>query len=51
MPLYSLGFMNIERQFGTIGIVGVFEAMKIMNMVSEDPIFGVSYTPEGEKFI
>ena len=31
-PLYSLGYMDIKRQYSTFGVVGLFEALKILGM-------------------
>ncbi|MGC8901781.1 MAG: anaerobic ribonucleoside-triphosphate reductase [Fervidobacterium sp.] len=50
LPLYNLGLMDLNRQYGTIGINGLFEAMEILGLTYED-IDGVKYTQEGEKFI
>ena len=30
LPLYSLGFMELKKQYSTIGIVGFYEAMQIL---------------------
>ncbi|AEH50336.1 anaerobic ribonucleoside-triphosphate reductase [Pseudothermotoga thermarum] len=49
LPLYNLGLMKLERQYGTIGINGFFEALEILGLVNYGPD-GVSYTKEGEEF-
>lgn len=30
LPLYNLGFMDLKTQFSTVGIIGFYEAMKII---------------------
>lgn len=37
-PLYSLGFMDIKKQYSTCGIIGLNEAVEIMgyNILSEE---------------
>jgi ribonucleoside-triphosphate reductase len=42
-PLYSLGFMNLKRQYSTCGLVGVNEACEIMKLSI--------LTEEGQDFI
>ncbi len=49
LPLYNLGLMDLNRQYGTVGINGFFEALEILGMVEYGPD-GVKYTSEGEKF-
>ncbi|MCD6550769.1 anaerobic ribonucleoside-triphosphate reductase, partial [Thermotoga sp.] len=50
LPLYENGLMLLERQYGTIGITGVWESASIMGMTTED-VDGLKYTKEGEKFV
>jgi len=50
LPLYSKGLMDLNRQYGTIGIIGVWEAVSIMNM-TQNSFEGVNYTKKGEKFV
>ncbi|AIY86110.1 MULTISPECIES: anaerobic ribonucleoside-triphosphate reductase [unclassified Thermotoga] len=50
LPLYENGLMLLNRQYGTIGITGVWESASIMGLTTED-IDGLKYTEEGEKFI
>lgn len=50
LPLYNLGLMDLNRQYGTVGINGLYEAMEILRLTYED-IDGIKYTPEGEEFI
>ncbi len=42
LPLYSSGMMQLEDQFATVGITGLFEAMKVLG--------GITYTKQGEVF-
>ncbi|MEJ5258049.1 MAG: anaerobic ribonucleoside-triphosphate reductase [Fervidobacterium sp.] len=50
LPLYNLGLMDLNRQYGTVGINGVYEAMEILGLTTVD-IDGVKYTQEGEEFV
>ncbi|ODN30414.1 anaerobic ribonucleoside-triphosphate reductase [Fervidobacterium thailandense] len=49
LPLYSLGLMDLNRQYGTVGINGLYEALEILGLTTED-IDGLKYTEEGEDF-
>ncbi len=49
LPLYNLGLMSLDRQYGTIGITGFFEALEILGLV-EYSSDGTKYTNEGEQF-
>jgi len=49
LPLYTLGLMDLNRQYGTVGINGLFEALEILGLTTED-IDGLKYTEEGETF-
>jgi len=46
LPLYSYELLDMKRQFSTIGITGVFEAIKILKGVSENST-GVYYNEDG----
>lgn len=48
LPLYSHEMMSIDNQFATVGINGVFEAMKILGGVKENKN-GYAYTDRGVK--
>jgi len=50
LPLYNLGLMDLNRQYGTVGINGLYEAMEILGLTTMD-IDGIKYTKEGEEFI
>ncbi len=49
LPLYSLGLMDLSRQYGTIGLNGFYEALEILGLVEHGPD-GVKYSREGEMF-
>jgi ribonucleoside-triphosphate reductase len=46
LPLYSYELLDMERQFSTIGITGIFEAIKILKGISENST-GVYYNENG----
>lgn len=46
LPLYSYELLDIKRQFSTIGITGVFEAIKLLDGISENST-GVYYNKNG----
>ncbi|MCD6546170.1 MAG: anaerobic ribonucleoside-triphosphate reductase [Thermotogae bacterium] len=50
LPLYSKGLMDLNRQYGTIGIIGVWEAASLMDLTFES-FEGVKYSEEGERFV
>jgi ribonucleoside-triphosphate reductase len=50
LPLYKHNLMLLDRQYGTIGITGVWEAATLMGLTVED-VDGLKYTPEGEAFV
>ncbi len=50
LPLYNLGLMDMNRQYGTVGINGLYESMEILGLTQED-IDGIMYTKEGEAFV
>ncbi|MCX8028754.1 MAG: anaerobic ribonucleoside-triphosphate reductase [Brevinematales bacterium] len=50
LPLYTLGLMNLDRQYGTVRIDGVFEATEILGL-TKDSIDGIKFSKEGEKFV
>lgn len=37
-PIYSLGYMDIKKQYGTFGVIGIYEALEILNydILTED---------------
>lgn len=50
LPNYSYGLMKFERQFNTIGINGLWEAIKYYGLAIEDELGYWDYTEEGIKF-
>lgn len=50
LPNYSLEVMNIESQYNTIGIIGLYEALQKYNMTTSDEFGNVWYTQEGIEF-
>ncbi len=48
LPLYSYGMMSLDDQFATIGINGVYEAIKILGGISKDKQ-GYYYNEKGFK--
>ena len=42
-PLYSLGYMELKRQYSTFGVVGLYEALEILGMNIK--------TEEGKEFV
>jgi len=50
LPLYNIGLMKLDRQFGTIGVTGVWEAADIMGL-TDQTAEGLVYTKCGEDFV
>ena len=50
LPNYSYGLMKLERQFGTLGLTGLFEAAKKFGLTTKDSFGNVDYTTEGRQF-
>ena len=46
LPLYSYDLLDMKRQFSTIGITGVFEAIKLLGGISENST-GIYYNENG----
>lgn len=46
LPLYNFELLNLSRQFSTIGITGVFEAIKLLGGISKNST-GVYYNEKG----
>jgi len=47
LPLYKHGLMQFERQFATVGINGVFEAIDILGGIDHDEENNVKYNEDG----
>jgi ribonucleoside-triphosphate reductase len=50
LPLYTIGLMKLDRQYGTIGITGVWESADFMGLTTVGAD-GIRYTKEGEQFV
>lgn len=50
LPNYSYELMRMERQFSTIGVNGLWEAVKHFNLAKQDEFGYWSYTDEGIEF-
>lgn len=50
LPLYDVHLVSLNRQFGTVGITGVFEAMDILGFTVIDQA-GARYSSNGLDFI
>lgn len=50
LPNYSEGLMKLDRQFNTIGLNGVWEAVKKFGLATQDSAGYWDYTPEGLDF-
>ena len=47
---FSLGLVDFEHLYNTIGFIGVYETMKKFGYVKQDEFGNTYYTPEAEKF-
>ena len=50
LPNYSLGIINIEKQYTTIGICALYDAIMHLGMIERDEFNYERYTEEGIKF-
>ncbi len=50
LPLYTIGLMKLDRQYGTIGITGVWESADFLGLTEFGPD-GMKYSQEGEVFV
>ena len=50
LPNYSLGLMHIDKQYNTIGIIGIYEALEKFGMTYKDEMGNVYYSDEGVQF-
>lgn len=44
LPNYSYGLMNLNKQYSTIGITGLYEALDELNLIEEDAFGEKSYS-------
>jgi ribonucleoside-triphosphate reductase (formate) len=50
LPNYTYGIMNLESQYNTIGIIGVYEALQAYHLTEIDVFGNTFYTDEGLRF-
>lgn len=50
LPNYDLGILNMESQYNTIGIIGIYETLQKYGMTYQDKMGYTYYTPEGVQF-
>lgn len=50
LPNYKLGIMNMDNQYNTVGIIGIFEVMQKYGMTRKDEFGYTYYTDEGLEF-
>lgn len=47
---YAEGLIDMKTQYSTIGVIGIYEALKTFGFCQEDKFGNVSYTEEGFEF-
>lgn len=50
LPNYSLGLMHMDKQYNTIGIIGIYEALEKFGMTYKDEMGNTYYSDEGIEF-
>jgi ribonucleoside-triphosphate reductase len=50
LPNYSYGIMNLESQYNTLGVIGVYEALQAYGLTEQDEFGYTYYTDEGIRF-
>lgn len=50
LPNYTYGLVNLQSQYNTIGIIGIYETLKFLGYVQEDEFGNTSYTYRGVEF-
>ncbi len=50
MPNYTYGLIEIEKQYNTIGITAMYEAISEFDMIDTDEFGNKSYSDEGLRF-
>lgn len=50
LPNYNHGLIDLDNQYSTIGIIGVFEMLEKYGMIEEDKLGNTLYTEEGLKW-
>lgn len=51
LPNYSYGLINLDSQYNTIGIIGIYETLKYFGLTNADRFGNISYDNEGVAFI
>lgn len=50
LPNYELGIINFDKQYNTVGIIGIYECLQEYGFVQQDKFGYKSYTEEGLEF-
>lgn len=50
LPNYSLGVLNVESQYNTVGIIGLYETLQKYGYTKQDELGYTHYTDDGIKF-
>ena len=50
LPNYADGLIDINTQYNTIGVIGIYEALKTFGYTEEDELGNVYYKPEAYSF-
>lgn len=50
LPNYSYGLMELKKQYNTVGITAMYEAIAEFNLINTDEFGNKSYSPEGLEF-
>lgn len=50
LPNYSLGIINVDKQYCTVGVSALYEAVRKMGFIETDEFDCVTYTQEGIEF-
>lgn len=50
LPNYCVGGLDLEKQYNTVGILGLYEVIEKFGMIHKDDFGYVSYTDDGLKF-
>jgi ribonucleoside-triphosphate reductase len=50
LPNYSLGILNMQSQYNTIGIIGIYETLDKYGFVEKDQFGYTKYTDDGVEF-
>ena len=50
LPNYADGLIDINTQYNTIGVIGIYEALKTFGYTEEDELGNVYYKPEAYNF-